>query len=296
MLDRGGLVSGPEICGDVALSLKDQWRYVSYGLRQIVGSIGQRCPLDVARIDFDNDDVRSKILEGASPLRVYTASLAADVLKRNLGEDGPICDIGCGAGSHSRFFETSAGHHFYIGVDVALNSGWPWQSALAHRLPCRFAQMTAGDLGIATGSLAFTFSSSSLEHVPNIQLAVAEIARVMRSGSYGLHVVPGVWSLFLYLFHGYRRFHPKSLADLFQSASLNVERIWSLGGLPSFLLHALWITGLETIVLRHALHLRLQLRTGKALSLYVLLLNLALRLDPLLPLAPAGYGVLIRKP
>lgn len=158
-----------------------------------------------------------------------------------------------------------------------------------------FVQMTAEDLGFASDSLAFTFSSSALEHVPDIQRVTRELARAMRPGAYGLHIVPGVWSLILYLFHGYRRFSAGGLADLFQRAGLHVERVWSLGGIPSFLLHAFWITGVETILVHRVLHLNINLRKGRALRCYSWLLALALRLDRILPFAPIGYAVLVRK-
>jgi len=284
-----------EICGDVTLSPADQWRYVFYGLRQIVGSIGQRCSLEAARTDFGNDDVQSRIDEGASPLRVYTSSLAAQVIQEHLSESGPICDIGCGSGRHSRLFEEQKGSHLYVGIDMAFHPSWVSAATRTSLLPRCFIQTTAEDIGLATGSVAFTFSSSSLEHIPDVQRAVGELARVMRQGAYGLHIVPGVWALFLYLFHGYRRFSPQNLADLFQQAGLKVEQLWSLGGLPSFLLHAVWITVLETLMVRRILRLNPSFRTGRALRVYAKLLRVALRLDPFIPFASAGYAVLVRK-
>lgn len=98
------------------------------------------------------------------------------------------------------------------------------------------------------------------------------------------------------LFHGYRRFAPKALAQLFQDAGLRVERMWSLGGAPTFLFHAFWITFLETILLGKVLRVRASLRRGLAGTVYSLILRLALRLDPLFPVLPVGYAVLIRKP
>ena len=285
----------PEICGDVALSPADQWRYVSYGLHQIVRSIGQRCPVVVARTDFDKDDVRSRINEGASPLRVYTSSLAAQAIHEYLGEKGLICDIGCGSGRHSRLLKERKGSHLYIGIDKTFHPSWLSVAEQASILPRCFVQTAAEDIGLASGSVVFTFSSSSLEHIPDVQRAVKELARVMSQGAYGLHVVPGVWALFLYLFHGYRRFSPQNLVDLFQQAGLKVEQLWSLGGLPSFLLHAVWITALETFMARRMLRLNLSLRTGRAKRVYAKLLRVALWLDPFLPFASAGYAVLVRK-
>jgi len=246
-------------------------------------------------VDFGNDDVQSKIIEGASPLRAHTSSLSARVVREYLGEAGCICDIGCGLGGHSRLFEGREGRYRYIGVDAIAHPGWSTTMASGATMPRHFVRMTAEDLGLASDSLAFTFSSSALEHVANIQRTIGELARTMRSGAYGLHIVPGVWSLILYLFHGYRRFSAGGLVDLFQRAGLQVEHVWSLGGIPSFLLHAFWITGVETILVQRMLGLKIQLRKGRALRFYSWLLTWALRLDPLLPFAPAGYAVLVRK-
>ena len=286
---------GPEICGDVPLSWADQSRYVLYGLRQIVQSIRQRFTAVPLRMDVENADIRHKIEEGASPLRVYTLALVQKVLADLPSLDGPICDIGCGSGEQSRFFESLKGRSLYLGIDVACHASWPSLAVLDHPLPRRFARMTATELGIASGRLALTFSSSALEHVPDIRQAVAEMARTMRPGAYGLHILPGVWSLFLYLFHGYRRFSPAVVTELFQQAGLRVERIWALWGLPSFFLHGVWITWLETIILRKILNRGVQMRRGVSLRLYTGLLGLSLRLDPFFPVAPAGYGVLVRK-
>jgi SAM-dependent methyltransferase len=234
-----------------------------------------------------------KIKEGASPLRVYTHAVATQALADTLIMPGPVCDLGCGSGGQSRLFETAGRDFLYVGVDIARHAYWASQMRSATSR--RFIQMTAEDLGLASDSLAFTFSSSALEHVPNIQRTIGELARVMRPGAYGLHIVPGVWSLILYLFHGYRRFSAGGLVDLFERAGLQVERVWSLGGIPSFLLHALWITGVEIILVQRVLRSNIQIRKGRALRFYSWLLTWALRLDPFLPFAPAGYAVLIRK-
>ena len=283
----------PEICGDVPLSGVQQGRYLVHGLCEIVQSMRQRVPVAPVSLGVVSEAIQAKINEGASPLRVYTHAVSTRVLADNLVMPGPVCDLGCGSGGQSRLFETAERSSFYIGVDIARQACWSSQASSADSR--RFVQMTAEDLGFASDSLAFTFSSSALEHVPNIQRTTEELARAMRPGAYGLHIVSGVWSLFLYLFHGYRRFSAGSLVDLFQRAGLQVERVWSLGGIPSFLLHAFWITGIETILVQRVFHLKIQLRKGRALRFYSWLLTWALRLDPFLPFIPAGYAVLIRK-
>ena len=283
----------PEICGDVPLSWAKQGRYLAHGFCEIVQSMGQRIPVDLVSLDVARGDIQAKINEGASPLRIYTHAVATQVLVDTLIMPGPVCDLGCGSGGQSRLFETAGRDSHYVGVDIARHAGWASQASSTHSR--QFIQMTAEDLGLASDSLGFTFSSSALEHVPNIQRTIGELTRAMRPGAYGLHIVPGVWSLILYLFHGYRRFSAGGLVDLFQRSGLQVERVWSLGGIPSFLLHAFWITGVETILVQRVLGLKIQLRKGRARPFYSWLLTWALRMDPFLPFAPAGYAVLIRK-
>jgi len=228
-------------------------------------------------------------------LRVYTCTLAELEAAVHVSIDGPICDIGCASGSHFRFFSVCACRNIYLGVNVKFNDSWTSERVKVSIIPCRFAQMSAVDLGLASDSLAFTYSSSALEHIPNIQQVVCEMARAMRPGAFGLHIVPGVWSLFLYRFHGYHRFFPKGLADLFGESGLEVQQIWALGGLPSFFLHVIWITVLETMLMPKVFRWRGQMRQGRALRIYSKLLDLTLRLDPVLPFKPAGYGVLVQK-
>ena len=285
-----------EICGDIPLSGRDRWRYLAYGLRQIAQSIGRWPPVRSMHLDIASDEVRSLIKGGESPFRVYTCALAEQVVAAHVSMAGPICDIGCASGNNFRFFKKCGVGHIYLGLDVKLSPWWRSKHIQGSDISCEFAQMSAVDLGLASNSLAFIFSSSALEHIPNVQQAVCEIARAMRPGAYGFHIVPGVWSLFLYLFHGYRRFFPQDLAKLFQEAGLKVQQIWSLGGLASFVLHGIWITSLETRLMPKLFRQNVQMRQGKALRLYSRLLDMALRLDPVLPFAPVGYGVLVLKP
>ena len=284
-----------EICGDIPLSWGDRWRYFYYGLRQIGRSLGQKYRVEVVRLDVQNKEVQSKTNEGASPLRTYTGFLTAQVIRQYLGEKGPICDLGCGSGSHSRYFEGLEKGYVYVGVDKRSHPSWPSLVTEESKVSRYFVCMNADNLGIATDSLTFTFSSSALEHVSEVQRAVEELGRATRSGAFGLHIVPGVWSLFLYLFHGYRRFSPRDIVNLFQNGGFTVERMLSLGGIPSFLLHLIWITLVENLVVHWGFGISFPLRKRTALRVYSKLLRIALRLDPFLPFAPAGYCVLVRK-
>jgi SAM-dependent methyltransferase len=232
----------------------------------------------------------AKVKEGSSPFRVYTCTLADQVVAEYLSAAGPIGDLGCGTGGHARFFKNSAADHLYVGLDIASSQAWRTPDASSHQPRRRFVQTSASALGIASETLSFTFSSSSLEHVPDVHLATRELARTMRPGAYGLHILPGVWSFFLYIFHGYRRFAPSMLKSLFLDAGFEIVEMWALGGLPSMILHGSLIT------IPGKLPVFDRMRSGKGLTLYIRLLRLALRLDERLPFPAIGYGVLIRKP
>lgn len=285
-----------EISGDVPLPTRARARYLVQGLCEVAQWIGRRCPVSAFHLDLVGEEAQSKIREGASPLRVYTCGLAQQVVPLYLQGAGPVCDIGCGGGGHARFFERCGASDLYVGIDIVFAHNWSSQLVAGMPLRRRFVQMSAVELGFATESLAFTFSSSLFEHVPSVQHTIREMARSMRPGAYGIHVVPGVWSLFLYMFHGYRRFSPYTLQELFRQAGLEVTQIWSLGGLPSFVLHWIWITAPFLLAARFLPSAQAWMRTGFGLKVYSRLLVVALRLDRWVPYLPIGYAVVIRKP
>lgn len=289
-------IDSPEISGDSQLFIVARIRYLVRGLREVVKSLGQRCSAPSFHLDLTGEEVQSKIREGGSPFRVYTCGLAQQLLPLYISGLGPICDLGCGSGDHARLFERSGARDLYVGIDVVFTPSWSSKQGIRRQLRQRFAQMSAVELGFATGSLGFTFSSSLLEHLPNIQHAIREIARSMRNGAYGLHVVPGVWSLFLYMFHGYRRFSPQTLRELFRQAGLEVAEVWSLGGIPSFVLHWMWITCPFLLTAKFLPSAQYRIRTGFGLKLYSRLLFFALWLDRWFPLLPVGYAAVVRKP
>ncbi len=89
------------------------------------------------------------------------------------GLTGPCLEVGCGTGC---FAETVPG---YIGLEYSLSSlfatGFESETRVcgdARRLP------------FADGSIECVFSFNTLEHVPDVELAFAEIDRVLRPGGY----------------------------------------------------------------------------------------------------------------
>jgi hypothetical protein len=131
------------------------------------------------------------------------------------------------------------------------------------------------------------FSSSALEHFPDIDATLAMVAKATKPGGISLHVVPAPWSFFLYGIHGFRRFSVTDLTNMFSHHGFSIERIDSLGGLPSFLLHELAIT-VPAKVLRG----RFPLKRGRT---YAKVLKQSLKTDRFFPWPHPGYVVVARK-
>lgn len=265
-----------EICGDVPLTSTDRLRYVVRGLGELATSLRARGKARPWPIDPDWPEAATKIAEGASPWRVYASAFLA-VETRILPRHGRVVDIGSGSGGQARFFADIPGAR-YIGVDVSADVGRPNRGTLSAG---GFIQTSAEALGLRDGIADMVISSSTLEHLGDQHAAIREATRVTRTSGRGIHLVPGTWSLFLYGFHGYRRFSPASLADLFRPHA-RIVAIWSFGGLASFALHILWITATGD-----------RARRGGALRLYRALLRAALIIDRWAPLTPVGYAVVV---
>ena len=103
------VAQGSEVCGDRPLSQRERACYVLYGFRQIRESMSGREGAMKLRVNPRVEEIRRKISEGASPLRVYTTALTREVLAEHPNVEGTVCDIGCGSGGHRVFFESRAG-------------------------------------------------------------------------------------------------------------------------------------------------------------------------------------------
>ncbi len=310
MIVRGWRVLGhlSEINGDAPLSTRERWKYLASGIRDILQGHGATRGASVWDVDLGNPAVRSECELGASPFRSYTTSIL-DALVPRLSGTGPVCDIGCGRAGQARHVQRS-GDTWYLGVDIARQQDWSRPRSDASLGQRRFVVGSATELPLRNDSVAGTLSSSSFEHFPDASKAAHEVERVMRPGAFGLHIVPGVWSLPLYMFHGYRRYSAESLADAFRGAGLEVVDLWQLGGAWSFVLHLVWITCLESgaifdwiaigrlpgLLRRVVRPIGPRARQGRAKSAYVALLFKALEWDRQAPFVPVAYAVMVRKP
>jgi hypothetical protein len=170
-----------------------------------------------------------------------------------------------------------------------------------------FVQMRAEDIGGLATAFSFSLTVTALEHIRNDARFAKGLFQIMLPGSYGVHIVPGPWSFFLYNYHGWRRYSGTRLVSRFEHAGFEVTELYALGGLSSFILHLIWISWLETCGVFQILSLgylppqvrRLGIsgmRKQGCLSLYTWLLRFAVRMDRRYPKPAHGYALVTLRP
>ncbi len=302
-----------EISGDSFLNRNERRQYIQLGLAQIRTHLSQRETIETYCPGPLPGFLRSKLTHCISPLRLYTDCLVNEVIAATCPQALRVLDIGCGKGDYSDFFERAGCKGLYLGLDVANNDFWQFYLRLTlSSLRRVFIQAEAEKLALNRNCINFVISSCALEHFANDQLAIKSLSHTMQPGAYGLHFIPSIWSLFLYVYHGYRRYSPVTLLKLFEEADFEVVKLWALGGFPSFLLHFIWITWFEAGLLGEVLTLGnnppgLQRMIGKMTvgprvrqgryfaAAYNGLLKVCLKLDRHLPFLPSGYAILVKK-
>ena len=234
-----------------------------------------------------------------------------DIIAEFVPTPATIVDIGCGPGLYAQLFKDRAGT--YHGVDVVDYPQWEdaRREAASWPLDVQFHATPAEQVGSLDIQADFSLSSSALEHVDDPDAVARGLAQVMRPGSYGLHIVPAPWTLMTYGKHGWRRFSAARLKSLFEDAGFTCVRMYRLGGMPSTLLHLMWITGLQDgaalqNVTLSALPFMLYrinsvirfpgARTNRAANVvYQTLLKSMLGFDNVLPKMPSGYAIVIAR-
>jgi len=303
------------VCGDVALTPEQKRAYLRFGIQQLKRAQTPEVKPEPFRLREYKPRVATDLSKGCSPLRVYTNVLLREFIGHTCTDGTSVLDVGCGAGEHAMVFEESGEKISYLGVDAVRHEAWsdldrrPWAN-----IDCAFRQCDAAtiDRELATSAFDITMTSSALEHFPEDAAAVRSIFNVTGSRGMGIHIVPAPFSLFLYGFHGWRRYPPDRLVNIFKASGFDVERLYSLGGLPSYILHLVWISWLETGLiyefatckcLPEAWRERLTrlrftgLRRNRVcLKIYAALAGLALRLDRWLPWPAHGYAIVARRP
>ncbi len=163
---------------------------------------------------------------------LHIQTLLRDIAAHSPYVQGRTLDVGCGNKPYQTLFHEV---EHYVGIDIDTNSSKADLSGLAYALP------------FANESFDTIFSTQTLEHLEFPQLAIMEMARVLRSGGYFLLTAPQTWRIHEepYDFYRFTRF---GLQHLLEQSGLHVLKIIPQGGV--------WTTVCQ--IINNALHKRFQ--------------------------------------
>lgn len=130
---------------------------------------------------------------------------------------GTLIDMGCGNKPYKCFFEQRVQH--YVGVDVGQNK---FNSV-------DIIVETHGSLPIRDETVDTVLSTQVLEHVPQPNIHLSEIFRVLKPGGFLILTCPGSFMLHEEP-HDYYRFTTYGLRYMLEKCGFNVLRIDSAGG------------------------------------------------------------------
>lgn len=276
---RAGDTQVREINGDARLSAAARVAYLAGNLvRNVAGSRRLR-----RRSWRPSDDALAHTAtSAASPVRLLMELFLVTELSRLQPRRRlRVLDIGCGSGRMRHVLAAAGFEGQYIGVDV--DDRFVMDDTEGAPFAAEFVRGDAGTVPL-DGRFDLILSVSALEHVADDVRLLRRLRGLLAPDGLQLHLVPSPWSLFAYLWHGYRQYGARAIAERFDANSADVI---ALGGLPSLLVHVLCITVCEMLM-------RWPVRR-RAPGFYGRLARAAVRLDRRLPICPPTYAVVERR-
>ncbi|MDA0219427.1 MAG: class I SAM-dependent methyltransferase, partial [Proteobacteria bacterium] len=183
-------------------------------------------------------------------------------------------------GGARRHFVDAGLRGSYLGIDI--DDRFDHEAAFPG-IESRFEQGDAHAVALPPADLVFSFSA--LEHIPQDAQLIARLRGVLRPGGAQVHVLPGGWAILPYLWHGWRHYHRRALAERFD---LDRCRVIAIGGPAALLLHTTMITVPE-ILLRFSLRDRVP-------GFFGAMVGASLKIDAVLPGMATNYVVIERAP
>jgi SAM-dependent methyltransferase len=125
----------------------------------------------------------------AQPATALWRAVEIDAIRRNGLPKGLGLDVGCGDGKLTRIILDLAGHRDLVGVDPD-----PLETAAARESGIYRAVHTTSAAAVpyANASFDWALSNSVLEHIPDLEPVIAEVARVLKPGGPFVITVPTV--------------------------------------------------------------------------------------------------------
>ncbi|MCR4275102.1 MAG: class I SAM-dependent methyltransferase [Candidatus Campbellbacteria bacterium] len=214
-----------------------------------------------------------------SPMRSYLDSFVGTEIPRIFTPKSvSVLDIGCGT-AYTRSLLALAGYSgVYTGVDIVQEPKFN-----LHAEPAFTTEFLNKDITTLHTNKKFdlVISNTSLEHIANDTAAVLKARELCADDGIEVHIVPSLWSLPLYLWHGYRQYTPARIRRLFNASQYVVYR---MGGLGSFFLHFFCITIPERT---------LGVSVFRTRPAYKMLKIMANKVDRILPFCSGLYAVVV---
>ena len=221
--------------------------------------------------------------EKRSPGRIYIDSFFESVLPGLIAgeKDISIIEIGCGSGYLRRIFSDIGITGKYLGIDITKHPDFDLYSGQLnmtdHFYKCKIEDFLIDD---NEDNFDLVISNTVLEHIKDDKLALENSRKLVKKSGIQIHIVPSGWSLFLYLWHGWRQYPPARIATLFKG---DIITLYALGGAFSFFLHFFAVTIPAKIFLNDFV---------RRFDFYQTLVRNCLKLDKYLPIFPACYVIL----
>ncbi len=123
-------------------------------------------------------------LQELPAFRALLRAVEADFYQ-GLAMPRPVLDLGCGDG---HFAEVAFSSPLELGLDPWLA---PLREARRRRAHDRVARADGAQMPVATGAFGTVVSNSVLEHIPDVEPVLYEVARILRPGGRFYFSVPG---------------------------------------------------------------------------------------------------------
>jgi ubiquinone/menaquinone biosynthesis C-methylase UbiE len=184
---------------------------------------------------FDTKYTEEQLNLDSAAMRPYDkemVKLRIDLVRR-YGAGKTVLDLCCGTGSYLRIDDFQLVKA--IGIDFSSKMLRIFKEKLGGEIPENLLLINgdARSIALQSGSIDFIYSFTSLYYVPDVSLAIREIARVLKPGGFAAFELGNQWSLNTYVCHAACRkgsvakpFHVsrQEMLKMIQAAGLKIQK------------------------------------------------------------------------